>query len=174
MMKTPHRPDPIKLPASIHTATRAVQAWVLAAAAVFVGLFERHLPRALRIEMRGCVREAAHYVRVLVIVQALAQWKRPVRRAVSSRPRSTPPGFRRGRHNGSVKRRLKRVVRVGAGSIAQRIARLRHILANPEAFRARLLARLDMQPRARFSAVRPPAQMVRAVSQPSCVATDTS
>ncbi len=176
MMKVNKRPDRTLMLASIAAATQTLTGWVLAAAAVFVGVFETYLPRGVRIEMRGFVRDAASDVRHLVVMCATVHWKgRGGRRVWTTRPGSTPPGFRRRPLRGSNMRRLKRAVQLRGRSVAQRIAGLRGILASMKTWTTRMHARMDaLMSRPRLRAVRPPADVRGALSAPACACADTS
>ena len=175
MNPTTRRPDPDLLRAAALEFTQVLQAWVLAAAQVFVGLFERQLGRDLKIEMRGFVREAAYELRRVVFALAILHIRMRVRRRRTTRPGGVPPGFRRRRASGSNRRRARRGVPLRGRSIAARLAWLRSILSNLKAWTARMAARMEaLTCLSRMSAVAPPAMALRALSAPGCAGVDTS
>ena len=175
MNPTTRRPDPNLLRAAALELTQVLQAWVLTAAQVFVGLFEQQLGRDVKIEMRGFVREAAYELRRVVLALAILHLKMRAKRRRTYRPGGVPPGFKRRRASGSNRRRARRGVPLRGRSIAARLAWLRSILANLKAWTARMAARMEaLTCLSRLSAVAPPAQALRALAAPVCACADTS
>ena len=175
MNPTTRRPDPNLLRAAALELTQVLQAWVLTAAQVFVGLFEQQLGRDVKIEMRGFVREAAYELRRVVLALAILHLKMRVKRRRTTRPGGVPPGFKRRRASGSTRRRARRGVPLRGRSIAARLAWLRSILTNLKAWTARMAARMEaLTCLPRLSAVCPPAMALRALVAPKCASADTS
>jgi hypothetical protein len=159
---------PFNLP-RLDAFTASLRDWLLALGAWLLENFgERVLPNALRRELRAELISAAYDIKRALLIYALkdARPRRPERHR--AKPFAGPPGFRLAQPRASTLRYVTRGVFRGlnTGSLAQRIARLRDLLARRDLWVARLKRRFARGfVGARLTRIAPPARTLTSEAQ---------
>jgi hypothetical protein len=131
-------------PQTLDAITASLRLWCIALAAYFVEIFGLILPPAFKRALHEDLRIAGEDLRILIFVRAFERLKLPAPRIATAHPRTIPPGFRRTRTYGDALRRYTRGFFPGLnqGSLQQRAARLRRLLATLEIHIARMTKRI--------------------------------
>jgi hypothetical protein len=136
-------PPPID-PQILDAIAASLRLWFCALAAYFIENFGALLPPAFKRALREDLRLAATDLRVLVFARAFARVTLPPVRAATKRPQTNRPGFRCTKARGDAFRRYTNGLfpSLNTGSLQQRAARLKRLLANLETHIARMMKRL--------------------------------
>ncbi|MEJ0061366.1 MAG: hypothetical protein WDM79_18170 [Terricaulis sp.] len=131
-------------PQTLDAIDASLRLWLCALAAYFIDIFGLLLPPAFKRALARDLRIAGEDLRILIFVRAFERLRLPAQRIARTRPRTTPPGFRRTRTHGDALRRYTRgfFPRLNQGSLQQRAQRLRRLIATLETHIARMTKRI--------------------------------
>ncbi len=133
-----HTPTPSD---RLHLFAARLKLWLLDVCLWLSEWLGRRVPRAARIMLRQDLREALFGARVVVFLLAISRCGAPKPVHVE-RPHAAPPGFRRAGALDNDLRNVKRTVRLRGRTLAARLAEVRAVLDNLDAWAARAVKRL--------------------------------